>query len=465
MDQPSNQLGMSSLSTSSLRQVGEQSAGNSASFGDILEASLAKRKDQRSVGRSTVTFRDIPVGQKLGLIALSLFIPIAFLLYAFVSQVQQDTNFIVKEQKGLDYLRPLKSLQDAAHEYRVQTTNALQGLEGATAQQSASANQLDTALSQLLNVDEQQRLAPIISEEISLLQQKWTEIQAEVMALDPATAGERVGSMINENIVPLYLEIANGSNLILDNDPTSYYLINLIVKDIPSSISDIGAFRTLGRAVLSDGTVNASERIELVRSQVIAQRSAQAIFASLDQAKASSLLVAEQLGEAEARASDAINTVLESYATNIIDVAEPTYTFEEANTLPQPRRPTFELFDGAINTLDTLLETRIQDIQRSFLLVLAGVGASLLLAALITYFVTAQITQPLRELSQVSALVGQGNLSQLANVESKDEIGTLATSFNASILQLREANERQEAEIARGQQLQNNIGEFLNVAM
>jgi twitching motility protein PilJ len=112
-----------------------------------------------------------------------------------------------------------------------------------------------------------------------------------------------------------------------------------------------------------------------------------------------------------------------------------------------------------------VLEQRIQGLQRTNLLTLAGVAVSLLLAFLVIYFITRQITRPLNELSTVSDSLAKGDLSRLANIESRDEIGKLAKSFNNAVLQLRDANARQEAEIARGQQLQQNIGQFLEVAM
>ncbi len=87
------------------------------------------------------------------------------------------------------------------------------------------------------------------------------------------------------------------------------------------------------------------------------------------------------------------------------------------------------------------------------------------LATLLTLFFVRSITRPVAQLASVAERVGQGDLSQQANVRSNDEIGELATSFNNAIVQLREANARQAEEIERGKQLQANIGEFLNVAM
>ncbi len=102
---------------------------------------------------------------------------------------------------------------------------------------------------------------------------------------------------------------------------------------------------------------------------------------------------------------------------------------------------------------------------RANLVMLLALVSSVLLGILLVAFIARTITRPLQKLAQVSTLVGQGDLSQLSEIQSRDEIGSLASSFDNAIVQLRNANTRQEVEIARGQQLQNNIGDFLNVAM
>jgi methyl-accepting chemotaxis protein len=107
------------------------------------------------------------------------------------------------------------------------------------------------------------------------------------------------------------------------------------------------------------------------------------------------------------------------------------------------------------------LQAANQSLRNGLLITLAALA----IAVVVAFFLSRSITQPLGELSEVANALAVGNLSRLSNVQSKDEFGQLSNAFNNAILELRQANARQEAEIARGQQLQNNIGEFLNVAM
>lgn len=100
------------------------------------------------------------------------------------------------------------------------------------------------------------------------------------------------------------------------------------------------------------------------------------------------------------------------------------------------------------------------------LLVMLGMLAAV--AVLFALLFTSRIVHPLRHLVQVARRVGRGDLSQLARVRSRDEIGLLARTFNNSVVSLRglvQTEEERDSEVRRRQQLQDNIREFLSVSM
>ena len=68
---------------------------------------------------------------------------------------------------------------------------------------------------------------------------------------------------------------------------------------------------------------------------------------------------------------------------------------------------------------------------------IAGVAAAVLLAILIARYMTA----PLRQMSAAAARVGQGDLGQQVPVPADDELGSLATAFNAMTADLRRLEE------------------------
>lgn len=100
------------------------------------------------------------------------------------------------------------------------------------------------------------------------------------------------------------------------------------------------------------------------------------------------------------------------------------------------------------------------------LLVMLGMMAAV--AVLFALLFTSRIVRPIRQLVTVARRVGKGDLSKLARVRSRDEIGLLARTFNESVVSLRglvRTEEERDEERRRREQLQENIREFLRVTM
>jgi methyl-accepting chemotaxis protein len=99
------------------------------------------------------------------------------------------------------------------------------------------------------------------------------------------------------------------------------------------------------------------------------------------------------------------------------------------------------------------------------LLVLSSVAAAAVLAGVIF---AQRITRPVRALMSVAEQVGRGDLSQLAPVTSRDEIGQMAVTFNDSIVRLRslvQTEADRDEERRKREELQRNIITFLDTVV
>ena len=99
------------------------------------------------------------------------------------------------------------------------------------------------------------------------------------------------------------------------------------------------------------------------------------------------------------------------------------------------------------------------------LLVFGGVATAAILAGALF---ARHITKPIAQLVAVAKRVGQGDLSQLVPVTSRDEIGELAATLNQTIVRLRsqvQTETERDEERRKRQELQQNIARFLNTVM
>ncbi|MFN3266164.1 MAG: methyl-accepting chemotaxis protein [Deinococcales bacterium] len=90
---------------------------------------------------------------------------------------------------------------------------------------------------------------------------------------------------------------------------------------------------------------------------------------------------------------------------------------------------------------------------------------SIIVASVIGFFIARAITGRLSTLERGARALREGQLNMQVPVAGRDEIGSVASTLNASISQLRGLLAEQNQERERGVQLQQNVSQFLNVAM
>src|SRR4029434_1950445 len=82
----------------------------------------------------------------------------------------------------------------------------------------------------------------------------------------------------------------------------------------------------------------------------------------------------------------------------------------------------------------SIIATAANEAGRNLLLTFGGVAVGAALAGIVF---ARLVTRPVHQLVRVAEQVGRGDLSRLAPVQSRDEIGQLAGTFNDSIVRLR----------------------------
>jgi serine phosphatase RsbU (regulator of sigma subunit) len=84
---------------------------------------------------------------------------------------------------------------------------------------------------------------------------------------------------------------------------------------------------------------------------------------------------------------------------------------------------------------------------------------TLVLSRFLGYYFARKISRPIENLSEISADVAKGDLSQLAPVTSEDEIGELSTNFNKMVEGLREWEnvKKIEFELEKGREIQREF--------
>ncbi len=233
----------------------------------------------------------------------------------------------------------------------------------------------------------------------------------------------------------LVTQVGDGSNLILDPDLDSFYLMDTLVTKVPALVVAVSGY---GVDMLSEGgTAEAGPAA-----------------AADDGALALSLAVGRgTLGSVSDLMADGLATSYSSTASRALEpgvgpAGETAGAAVAALTAPASATPVEVLATDALDALaglagdavpqlDELLQVRVAGLERHLVVTLAVVAASLLLAGYLVVGFAAGVRRSLGEMLASLAAAESGDLTRLPDVQTRDEVGRMARALAALITSLR----------------------------
>jgi signal transduction histidine kinase len=342
--------------------------------------------------------------------------PVAMLLAMFLQEQQRDIDFAAKEIRGLEMALEAKraglSIENAI--FRSKTTGAL-------------TSSLFTASTDLRRAQQNYGAGFETANTIDQV--------AEGM-MDIAAAGSLTNegaSHLSSKVRSLLAQIGDASNLILDPELDSYYLMDMMIVRLPE-VSAVVSSRAEALELLRD-----SSKIERQRESIEmlgANGTYRFAIRQLKDSVASALRHTTQPGkmaQLQTQFADTMATLerLDSYLQRSSQSAE-RFDSSIATTLEwQARQRLYEVSLVAGDQLRILLERRIDRLESARAQSLMG-AAVLFLAAMffVVVLLRRRVTDPLLSLTQVADRFVAGDLTEVTPLQTRqDEVGALARAF------------------------------------
>ena len=212
----------------------------------------------------------IPISRRLTLISLAYTLPIVVLLYFVVRGINQDVRFTELEKLGNVYQRPLATLLQHVPQHALATRLLWGGDAAGREAVSRSRAEIDRAFEAIRTIDElhaedlqftDQGLADRGRSQIApaAVAREWEAIKQ----VDSGRDSERLHAGFLDRILLMIKHAGDTSNLILDPDLDSYYLMDATLLALPETqrrlAEAIDFFAELSRRP----TVTAADRVEL----------------------------------------------------------------------------------------------------------------------------------------------------------------------------------------------------------
>ena len=201
--------------------------------------------------------RLIPFKVKALIISLMFLLPLGLSTILYVKAELEQIQFSQSEREGVQAMRrymPLvKGLMDTQNANRL----AAAGVDTSQARQKGveDVNRAISAFDQYIR-ETQDRLQ--LQGEFARLKTAWATAAQSPTGIDPAT-GRTVYQPVTASSLKLLQNIGDNSNLVLDPDIDSFYLVNAYVLTLPKLAADVAFLRSWGAYGLAKGGLQANE--------------------------------------------------------------------------------------------------------------------------------------------------------------------------------------------------------------
>lgn len=387
-----------------------------------------------SRSNSWLSFRVRSVRQKCALIAAPFLFPIAGLLYLVLTQNGENIAVVKAELRGLEYLRPAKALSLQLATHRGLTARVAAGDKAAEADRVKVAAQLDEAFRAVDAADAKSGVEFKTTEKWLAAKEAWKAVKLDPRAED---SFQRHTDLIAK-VLDIVSDVWEYSTLALDPAADTYYLQDLMIARAIPGAEDLGQLRGLSSAAAARGKAGRAAFTEAERVRVsVLLGTVESTNAAVDKesksaARANPALKGrvEPLADESRAKSDAFTAKVAALLDGVAAAPPPAELFAAGT---EAIAAVGKLYDGYEPLLIDLLQARASGYRTANALSVAGTAASLLAVALVALLVTRGITRQVGNLTALFERIEAGDYRSRAPVLSRDELGAMTGSINATL--------------------------------
>ena len=372
-------------------------------------------------------FRRIGFPAKSAWVSAAFLMPIVLLAWALWSAASTNVNFSAQERLGVEYVRTLMPLLDAAQNRRRAAVAGAADLDEAQ-QRVSKALQATTEV--------QTRLGATLRTEapwnkVRDLQQ---ELAAKASRENPSATFAAHTDFINA-VLALLNDVADHSNLTLDPDVNTFYLMDAAVFKQPLLIEQLGQMLGMGNAVIRADTISLEQREVIGNALAFAKAHEAGAQKGLKRAIDDDPTLSGELKLEEALAAS--ETFLKMVREQVLGdkpQGDPAAFVAAANAAIKLH---YEGIDRILDALDKRLAARVDGLKHVLWsqLAIAAFGIGLAIYMLVAFYRVTQggIAEVARQLEEIS----RGNLTLNPRPWGKDEVAKLMNTLAATLESLR----------------------------
>lgn len=381
-----------------------------------------------------VTFmRGLRLLPKFLIVACLFAIPALLVSGLFIAELNKAIRLTETEQLGLQQLRQVQEIRQQVQEHR-----GLQhlGLAGNASAKQAALNLRESLAPQSQQLLQQLQQHPdlVSNKALQELQEAWLNFSK---AVENTKARETYAAhnQLLAQLQKIATEIADHSNLNLDPQVDTYYLIGLYSKSLPELSNVLADTAARGAPYIDTGLLEPNEDVLINANVMLSQRDLPKVQAQLEEVLRAHPSL-QNLSAQQQAVSAAHLAFLERTKSEILSTLNQTsgndYLKAGQQTINQWRDLSNTIAGFIAHKLDQRLQNHVWN-RNAMLFAIATVifVAVYLLAGFYIAF-----ARELRQLTNAVHRISDGNLSVASQSKGKDEVAQLITEFESMRLVL-----------------------------
>ncbi len=361
--------------------------------------------------------------QKIVVIICTFTLPMSVLGVFVFQGYHQDIHFAQMERYGNEYQRPLEELLEAFPHHQTLLGRYIAGEKQLKNEIASKAGQIDKAFEALESVDGKLGVTLQFTDEglakrkrehvrVRNVKAEWLTLKGQWDKLSLENSQTQHAHLITD-IRMMITHAGDLSNLILDPDLDSYYLMDVTLLALPQTQERLAILQSYGEELLRKKAATKQELTQLaVHGALLKEADLDRVSASLQTALSEDESFYGRSESLQHNVPPALSEYV-SATTGLVEWIKRIVSGEKTDLDPaefaaagtRAREASFKLWQVAVGELDTLLQKRIAHFQAVRMRVTTMTLTALLISSLLAFFIVRSITHLIAQLTASTASI------------------------------------------------------------
>jgi|GEM_PF-2636668 len=370
---------------------------------------------------------------KFFLVGLIIIISFGIFLYSIISNLNSNIDFSQKERFGVEYLAPAGEFLEQLQTHRYVTDRYLRSNSNFLENIKELNAKIDESVEKISMVDAKLNGQLKLSEKWNSLKEKWNLLKKNSLTVSTSENMLAHNSIISDVLI-LIIDAADASNLTLDPDVDSYYLMDSVCTKIPSLSDNIAQIKIMAANIGYAKVISADEKTNIVVINGLLKSNIESVEKNIQRAFDYNSGIKSAIENDLLSCVKNVNSFFDNINLKMLNSQSISYNVDEfCDEGARSITLSFKLYDTELCVLDQLIKTRVDGYSIKKNQIVAFTIAMFILLGYIFisfYYSTAPV---IMNLSEIANQISLGNINQIVEYESSDEMGNLAKSFKKVI--------------------------------